>query len=275
MKLKGKVALVTGAGRNIGKATALELASLGADVAVNARVNKQELEDTAKECRTKGVRTVAVLADMAKMSDVERMVRQVTKELGGVDILVNMVGIRPPTPFLQISEAEWDLVMSVNLGSCFRTCKHVLPGMVEKRWGRVINISGRDAYYGKTNRAHCVATKAGITGFTRALASEFSPHGITVNCVVPGPFNTTRAVMWHEGFRNTDAAAGAKSHDVYATAGERGGRVAGSPVQTGTPVGRPGEPWELAKLVAFLASDDSAYITGQSIQINGGAYYSV
>lgn len=273
MKLKGKVALVTGAGRNIGKATALELAALGAGVVVNARTNQAELDSVAAECRERGVKAIAVLADVGRMSDVERIIQRAKKELGPIDILVNMVGIRPPTPFLEITEEEWNLVLSVNLGSCFRTSKLVLPDMIKRGWGRIINISGRDAYYGKTDRAHCVASKSAITGFTRALASEFSRYGITVNCVVPGPFNTTRPRFWYEGFPNVDPAAGGRSHDVSAASGQQGGRVAGSPVQTGTPVGRAGEPWELAKTVAFLASDDAAYITGQSIHVNGGAYY--
>ncbi|MDO8530992.1 MAG: SDR family oxidoreductase [Dehalococcoidia bacterium] len=275
MRLKGKVALVTGAGRNMGKATALELASLGADVVVNARTNKAEIESVVAECRAKGVRAMAAIGDVGSMSDVERIVKSANEAFGRVDIVVNMVGIRPPTPFLDISEEEWNLVLAVNLGGCFRTTKLTLPDMIKRRWGRIIHISGRDAYYGKTERAHCVAAKSGISGLTRAQASEFSRYGITVNCVVPGPFNTTRPIVWHEGLRNAEPFAGGKSPTVSTAAIDGGGRVSGSPLETGIPVGRRGEPWELAKLVGFLASDDAAYITGQSIQINGGAYYSV
>ncbi len=240
--LSGKVALVTGSGRNIGRATILELARRGADVAVNARSNRDEAESVAAEARHLGVRAIATIADVAEQGQVYRMVADAISEFGRVDILVNNAGMRADKPFTEMTVEDWRQVNAVNMDGPFFACQAVVPGMVERGWGRIINVSGLNAFKGRPGWAHVCAGKMGALGLTRALAAELAPNGILVNHIVPGAFDTSRV----EG-QSTPAPS------------------------AGIPVGRLGMPEEIAHTVAFLASDGAAYITGQTIHVNGGA----
>jgi 3-oxoacyl-[acyl-carrier protein] reductase len=240
--LEGKVALVTGSGRNIGRATILGLARNGADVVVNARSNVAESESVASEARELGARAIATVADVSDQGAVYRMVGSAIEEFGRVDILVNNAGMRASKPFTEMTVEDWREVNGVNMDGPFFACQAVVPGMIERRWGRIINVSGLNAFKGRAEWAHVCAGKMGALGLTRALAAELAPHGILVNHIVPGAFDTTRV----EG-QSTPAS----NSDV--------------------PVGRLGLPEEIAHTVAFLASDGATYITGQTIHVNGGA----
>ena len=245
MSLDGRVALVTGSGRNIGRATVLEMARRGADVVVNARSNRREAEAVAREAEALGVRAVPLIADVGDEAQVEAMVDSALSELGRIDILVNNAGLRRSTPILEMGTGSWREVMAVNLDGPFFCIRKVAPGMIARRSGRIINVSGLNAFKGRADWAHVCASKMGALGLTRALAQELAPYGILVNHVVPGAFDTTRTA-------DQDAMPVPQ-------------------VVSGIPLGRMGLPEELAKACAFLASDDASYITGQTLHVNGGA----
>lgn len=239
MKLQGHVALVTGSGRNIGRATALAFAREGADVVVNSRSNQDEIEAVAQEIRALGREALPVLADMADHGDIDRMMRAALEAFGKVDILVNNAAIRPSIPFTDMTYDYWRRVLAVDLDAAFLTIKAALPGMLDQRWGRIINIGGLRALMGHPGRAHVSAAKMGLIGLTRTLGVELAPSGVLVNCISPGLFNT--------------------SQDPNASA--RGKQI---------PVGRLGEPEDIASFCLYLASDDAAFVTGQTFHINGG-----
>lgn len=241
----GRTAIVTGSGRNIGRAIALALAEQGCDVIVNTRARVAEGEAVAGEARRHGVRALALLADVGRAEDVRRLAERALGEWGRVDIVVNNAAIRPERPFLEMTEAEWHRVMDVDLHSAFYTARAFLPGMLAQGWGRIINLTGMNAIQGYLGRAHVSAAKHGLWGLTKALAREFGPRGVTVNAVSPGPIRTE-----HE-----DAAM---TEHIRAMVGR-------------VPLGRLGEPREIARLCAYLASDDAAFISGQMIAVNGAA----
>ena len=241
MTLEGKTALVTGSGRNIGRATVLELASRGANVVVNTRTNQQEAEAF-------GVKALPILADVGDEEQAISMVEKAAAEFGRVDIRVNNAGLRLASPFTEMTTEEWRTVLAVNLDGPFFLCRAVVPAMIEAGWGRIVNVSGLQAFKGNRNRAHISASKMGALGLTRALAFELAEHNILVNHIVPGAFDTTPA--------HAQSAQ---------TAIPREQRAAG------IPLGRLGMPEEIAKTCAFLASDDASFITGQTIHVNGGA----
>ena len=243
--LQNRTALVTGSGRNIGRAAALELARLGANVVVNARSNRAEAEAVADEARALGASAIAALADVADQAAVYRMAADAIAEFGGVDILINNAGMRASKPFTEMTVEDWRQVNAVNMDGPFFACQAVVPGMMARGWGRIINVSGLNAFRGRAEWAHVCAGKMGALGMTRALAAELAPHGILVNHIVPGAFDTTRADA-------QSAASPASGAD-------------------GIPVGRLGLPDEIAKTAAFLCSEGAAYITGQTIHVNGGA----
>ena len=243
--LAGRVALVTGSGRNIGRATVLRLASMGADVVVNARTNRDEAESVAQEARELGVRAVAALADVSDQAQVDSMVERALAELGRIDILINNAGLRDSKAFTEMTTDEWRQVNGVNMDGPFYCSKAVVPGMIERGWGRIVNVSGLNAFKGRADWAHVCASKMGALGLTRALAVELAPHGIMVNHVVPGAFDTSRT----------------GAQDAVPTQGRT----------AGIPVGRLGLPEEVARVCAFLSSEESSYLTGQTIHVNGGA----
>ena len=243
MALDGKVALVTGSGRNIGRSIALALAKEGADVVVNARTNRKEVESVAEEVRALGAKAIPLLADVGNRKQLEAMLDQALAEFGHIDIVVNNAAARPHKPFAEMSYEDWRSVLATDLDSAFLSAKAALPGMVERQWGRVINLSGLQAFQGRHGGAHISAAKVGLIGFTRALATELAPDGILVNCIVPGLIDTTR-----------DGEA----------------RTRPSSRLSEIPVGRMGEPQDIASLCPFLCSDAAGFITGQTIHVNGG-----
>jgi NAD(P)-dependent dehydrogenase (short-subunit alcohol dehydrogenase family) len=241
----GKVALVTGAGKGMGHAIATVLAQRGASVAIND-IDKHQTEATAEVLRELDVETLAVPADVTEPYAVRTMVDEVIERLGGIHILVNNAGVLRPTRVIEIPVEEWDWVVDVNLKGTFLCSQAVLPAMQEQGWGRIVNISSSAGRSVSTvGGAHYTAAKAGVLGFTRHLAKESAEYGITVNAICPGLFDT-------EMVRDTIDAARA---DAYARS---------------FPIQRLGFPEEVAELVAFLASDRAAYITGASLDINGG-----
>jgi len=247
-KLDGKIALVTGSGRNIGRATALMLAREGAHVVVNARSNEQELNAVVREVQEVGVKAIGVLADMAKKEQVEAMAARALSEFGRVDILVNNAAIRPHKPFRELTDADWELVRGVVLDGALYLTRALIGPMVENKYGRILFFVGDGAYSGRgSGRAHLSAAKMALVGLARGLASEFAPHNIRVNVVSPGSIDTRR-----------------DNPEWY------GGRP---PSAEGIPLGRQGKIDEIAATCLFLVTDDGGFITGQTIHVNGGAAY--
>jgi 3-oxoacyl-[acyl-carrier protein] reductase len=242
MRLAGKVALVTGSSRGIGRAVAIALAQAGADVAVNYRSAPQLAAETEQGIRQLGRRTVSVQADVSVSADVERLVGQVRESLGAIDILVNNAGIIRPQPVEAIREQDWDELIAVNLKSCFLLTQAVLADMRTRRWGRIINLSSVAAQVGGVVGPHYAASKAGIHGLTHFYASRYAKEGITVNTIAPALVRTEMVTS------NPRARA-----DLI-------------------PVGRFGEVDEVAAAAVMLAGN--GYITGQTINVNGGWYMS-
>ncbi|MEX1156593.1 MAG: SDR family oxidoreductase [Chloroflexota bacterium] len=251
MEIPKRVALVTGASRNMGRAIALELGRRGVDVALNARANQAELQAAVDDVQALGVRATGLLGDVGDRDVVRSMVRQAGEELGAVNILVHTVAVRPKGPFLDVTADDWRRVVTINLDSLFHLTQAVLPAMVEGSWGRILAFSGEKAYGGYHAGGHASATKHAVIGLTRSLAREFAPSGVTANTVVPGPFDTQHATEWVLG-DDRRLPAGAPSHATL------------------PPVGRLGRVDEVAGLCGYLTSPEAAFVTGQSIHINGG-----
>lgn len=246
-KLEGRVALVTGAGRNIGRATVLKLAAEGADVIVNARSNKAEADAVADEARALGVGALSALADISDPDQVDSMISRGIEKFGKIDILINNAAIRPHMPFTDVSQADWERVRGVVLDGGVYCTRAVLPSMVERGYGRVLFFTGDGSYTGGANRAHVSAAKMGLVGLARALATEFAPKNIRVNVVSPGRIDTTRDMSWYPEGGMTEA--------------------------TGIPLGRLGTVDDIASACLFLVSDDCGFITGQTIHVNGGTSF--
>ena len=244
-ELAGRVAIVTGAGRNIGRAIALALADAGAAVAVNGRANRAEVDAVVAEIESRGGRALALMADVSDEAAVQRMVGAVADRLSRIDILVNNAAVRPEKPFESLSLADWRAVHSVILDGAFLTVKAALPHLKASGSGAIINIGGLSAHTGARQRAHVLAAKSGLIGFTKALACDLAGDGITANCVVPGLIDTVRA-------------PGTKPPQHHQS--------------SKTLVGRSGTPQDIAAAVRFLAGPEARYITGQSLHVNGGAY---
>src|SRR5258708_12049881 len=190
-KLDGKVALVTGSGRNIGRATVLKLAGEGANVVVNARSNEQEANSVVREAEDLGVKAISVIADVGKRDQVEAMAQKALGEFGRVDILINNAAIRPHKPFLELTDADWERVRNVVLDGAFYLTRALIGEMVKNKYGRVLFFVGDGAFSGRgSGRAHLSAAKMGLIGMARGLASEFAPHNIRVNVVSPGSIDT-------------------------------------------------------------------------------------
>jgi 3-oxoacyl-[acyl-carrier protein] reductase len=237
------VAIVTGAGRNIGRAIALALADAGTDVAVVVRSRRDDGEAVAREVSSRGRRAIVGLADVRDEDAVRRIVKQTHDELGSPTVLVNNAALRRETSFADLSWDEWREVVSVILDGAYLCSRAVLPAMLDAGWGRIVNIAGLTAQTGAARRAHVVSAKAGLIGLTKALALEVAPHNITVNAVSPGRIDTVRA-----------------------------GEMPEHHSKRRVPVGREGRPEEVAAAVRYLVSRDAAYVTGQTLNVNGGLY---
>jgi len=243
--LDGQVALVTGGSQGIGRATALILARLGADVAIMART-AERCEAVATEARDLGRRAVALVGDMSKPEDIKSVVEKTSSELGPVSILVNNAAITRDGLLLRMKRHDWDEVIETNLTGVFVMIQQVLPMMTKARRGRIINLTSVVAQSGNVGQANYIAAKAGIIGLTKAVAREYASRNITVNAVAPGLIETPMTASL------PDAARQAMLSQV--------------------PLGRPGVDRDVASAVAFLASDEAGYITGQVINVNGGMY---
>jgi 3-oxoacyl-[acyl-carrier protein] reductase len=240
--LTGKVALVTGAGRGIGKEIALTLARAGADVAVTDIADS--VFDVAKEIEALNVKAYAVKCDVSSFEQVENAKNQVLQKLGKIDILINNAGIYPQKPFLEMTEDDWDKVIHVNLNGVFNCTKTILPGMVERKYGKIVNLSSISGpIVAFPNLVHYSSSKGAISGFTRALALDMAPSGINVNAVAPGPIDVGGVEANPEMF---------------------------SQIIRAIPLGRIGKPFDIAALVLFLVSDEADFITGQTIVADGG-----
>lgn len=244
MFLNGKVAIVTGASRGIGKAIALAMAGAQADIVVNYAGRADAAEETAAAIRQLGRRAMVYQADVSDTSQVQGMVDAALAEFGKVDILVNNAGITRDNLILRMKEEDWDTVLQVNLKSAFNSIKAVSRSMVKARYGRIINVSSVVGLHGNAGQANYAAAKAGLIGLTKSMAKELGPRNITVNAVAPG-------------FIMTDM-----TEQLSAEAREK--------MTASIALNRLGKPEDVASLVAFLASDFCGYITGQVIAVDGG-----
>jgi 3-oxoacyl-[acyl-carrier protein] reductase len=242
-ELAGKVALVTGGARNIGRAIARALAAGGASVMVNAKTSKAQAEETVKMI---GASADLCIADVTDAAQVASLVAATVKRFGRLDILVNNAAVRAETPFEEITLEEWRGVLAIMLDGAFLCTQACVPHLEKAGGGTVINIGGLTGHRGVSGRAHVVTAKAGLAGMTKALALDLAPKHITVNCVVPGTVDTERGVP---GAPHVPAGR-------HAT----------------PPIGRRGEPGEIAAMVRMLCGPDARYITGQAIHVNGGGY---
>jgi 3-oxoacyl-(acyl-carrier-protein) reductase len=245
-ELKGKIALVTGGSRGIGRAIALALAEQGADLAIGYHVAKDQADQTCELLTQKAVRCKAYQVDVADMQQVDQMLSHVLNDLGPVSIVVNDAGITRDKSFVKMTRAMWDEVIAVNLGGPFNVTHAALPTMLEQNWGRIINISSIVGQWGNFGQSNYAATKGGVISFTMTLARELARKNITVNAVAPGFIETDMTKDLPDAVKQQVAAM--------------------------TPVGRFGKAEEVADAVAFLASPRSSYITGQVLSVNGGMY---
>ena len=242
----GKVALITGAGKNIGKAIALDFAEQGATVIVNGRADRTLIDATVAEINAAGGQALGALADVTKPDEVARMVDAAVAAFGGIDIVVSNAGLRRQTPFLDMSLAEWREILSVALDGAFVLLRAAVPHMIPRGGGALVALSGISTHVGTPNRCHVSASKAGLEGLMRALAIELAPHAITANCVSPGAVDTVRG-----------ASAGVLPSNL---------------ADRGIPLGRRAEVGEISAAVRFLSGPDGRYITGQTLHVNGGAF---
>lgn len=245
--LSGRVAIITGSARNIGRATALMLAREGASIMVHARSDRAGVDETVALLQAAGAKASGHLADLSTEPGAEGLVAATLAAFGRIDILINNAAVRRNTPITELSFAEWREVLGSSLDCAFLMTRHSVPHMIAGKWGRIVNLGGISMFRGMPGRAHVSAAKAGMVGMTRSLASELGPHGITVNVVAPGMIDTVRG-----------SAAGVRP---------------AAPAASGIPVGRAGTPEEIAHIVTMLCRPEAAYTTGQTIQVNGGSNF--
>jgi 3-oxoacyl-[acyl-carrier protein] reductase len=251
LSLRGKTALVTGASRNIGRAIALAFADEGADLVLNTRVNREELDAVAADCRKAGVRALPVLGDIGDAAAVDAMVRAGLAEFGAIDVLVCNAAIRPHTPITETSLEDWHRVMAVDLHSAFYLARAVVPGMKERRRGSIIALGGQSSITGRPNTSAVTAAKSGLLGLIRALAAELGPFGIRANMVLPGFIDTERRYAeWYPEFRERPPGAPEQVKEI--------------------PLRRLGRSEDIADACVFLASEASSYVTGDTIRVMGG-----
>lgn len=239
-----KVALITGATRGIGKQIAITLAKNGYDIAINYRTENDDLKNTKQEIEKNNVKCLAVKGDVAIFEDCEKFVEEVIKEFGKIDVLVNNAGITRDTLIMRMKKEDFESVINTNLVGTFNVTKNVISHMIKARFGKIINISSVVGVYGNAGQTNYAASKAGIIGFTKSLAKEVASRNILVNAVAPGFIETGM----------TDVLKDEIKQDI----------------QKNIPLKRIGTPQDVANVVNFLASEDSSYITGQVINIDGG-----
>src|SRR5262245_9275607 len=248
MRCSGAVALVTGGQQGIGRAIAVALAREGADVVLNYLDNAAAAERVAEDVRAAGRRCRLVQGDVSRARDVAALVDAAERDMGPVDVLVNNAGIFPRSTFLDLAEAEWDRVHGVNLKGSFLAAQAVARRLVARGApGAIINLASAAAYRSSPRGTHYVASKAGVVGLTRAMALELAPHGIRVNAIAPGLTDTAQPRDGH-----SEAEVQAMARQV--------------------PLGRMGQPEDVAAVAVFLASGEARHVTGQVIHVNGGAY---
>jgi len=244
MNLSNKVAIVTGGGRGIGRAIALKLAEVGATIVVNDVGEAEPAESVVVEIKAMGGQGLAILADVSLAEDVTRLVETTVSNYGKVDILVNNAGITRDHLLLRMTDDDWNSVLKVNLSSVFLCTRAVLRHMVKQRWGRIISIASIVGVVGNPGQANYAATKAGIIGFTRTIAKEVASRGITANAIAPGFIETGMTQQLGENQRQE--------------------------LMKRIPIGYIGSPRDVAEAVAFLASEEARYITGQVLGVDGG-----
>ena len=241
-----KVAIVTGAAKNIGRATCESLSKLGYNILVHANTDKDGAEETVNLVKQNDVQSARIIGNLTKPETSQELIKEASK-LGTISALVNNASQREFNKFDDMTFDEWRFVMSINLDSLFHTCKAVIPEMKKNKWGRIVNLGGLSAHISAIGRAHVITSKSAVVGFTRALAMEYAETGITINTVVPGLIDTVRG-------------ASAGSSLVH-------------PSHSNPPVGRKGFPIEVATMITNLCGPHSDFVTGQTIHVNGGSYY--
>ena len=247
-RLDGRVAIVTGSGRNIGRSVAESFAAAGAKVVVNGHSDRDAVDAVVRGIQACGGEALAVMADVSRDDEVAKLVETTVATFGTLDVVVSNVGIRRMRPFLEITPEEWREVIDTNLSAAFFLARHAIPHMQAKQKGRFIVVSGFDGFWGQvTHRAHNIAAKAGLHGLAKALAREFGGDGITANTVAPGAIDTVRD--WTQYVHQPKEKIAAE-----------------------IPLGRFGHVDELAGACLFLASDAGGFVSGQVIHVNGGHY---
>ncbi len=242
MKLEGRIALVTGAGQGIGRAIALKLAGEGATLVINDI--SPSAEEVAIKIKAGGGEAVAILADVSSAADVSRMIEQITSQYGRIDILVNNAGIARDSLIMRMTEEDWDKVLAINLRSVFLCTRAVVRSMLKQRWGRIISIASIVGLIGNPGQVNYASAKAGIIGFTKAIAREVASRGITANAIAPGFIDTEMTKKLSDNQRQE--------------------------LTRNIPLGRLGMPEDVAEAVAFLASPGAGYISGQVLTVDGG-----
>lgn len=244
-ELAGQVAIVTGSARNIGRATALELAKAGAALVINARESRELCEKVVHEIEATGGRAIPFTADITDRKAVDEMAEAAVKAFGGIDILVNNAAVRANKSFVELDDATWQRSINTSIQGSYNMSKACVPHMIERGGGSIISVAGMASHQGVPRRAHVMASKDGLIGLTRGLALDLGPHNIRANVVVVGVFDT-----------------------------ERSGNapVSGHPPDVKVPLGRHGVPQDMANLIRFVAGPAASYISGQTIHCNGAAY---
>ena len=248
MELKGKVALVTGGSRGIGKAIAIALAKEGINVALTYRINKEKAFSVVKEIDIENNKVICIRLDQGSRENIRRLIIEVHKKFGKINILVNNAAIAQEKPFETITDDDWDNMLKINLRGPFILCQEIIPDMIAQKWGRIINISSIGGQWGGFNQVHYAAAKAGLINLTKSLARIYSGKGITTNAISPGLVGTEMS-----------------SKELNTKSGKEKLR--------NIPIGRVATPEEIANIVVFLVSEKAGYITGQTINANGGMYF--